>query len=286
MSAAPVAPSTPEQQQPYQGGQRQEFTPSPEMPRCLPKHKVFTVGDGICVKPSLIQGAGRGAFVTRDVAAAGDLYTEYGGELIDRNEACNRVRQKKDTHLRSIHPAHSAIDGIGVKDEKGAGAASFMNDPRDSSKYNCEWFKTDVVQPLGVQRSGLDDVTRQYARNTKPLKAGDELYISYGTSYWNRHANQLVSAPSTVDTKHTPTPTESAAAVAVSPLKPQFVPPIPPFALQLVSAVCGECSNHSAAGTSNCPNHDKRVSALQAYSNLHSALNTLSSTYSVAMDDS
>ena len=284
----PVVPSTADSRSvsPYQGGQQHsasqnaddEEMPSP--PRgVISKTKIFTIGDGIRIAPSLIPGAGRGAFVTRDVPEANSMFTEYGGRLIDAKDAAQLVKAKKDTHLRGLTPMHSAIDGIDVQDVKGGPAGSFVNDSRNASTLNCDWRKTDVVQPHGAVRSGPDDLTRIWLGNIKPLKSGDELYGPYGTSYWNRHAVVLDTAKanpqatvSMTDTKHTtttPTPINSDDDATLRPLLP-FVP--------LVMAVYGPAKSKHAARAAAFHSYDQTLKAIDALNRMTDLLAPLMRT--------
>ena len=145
---------------------------------------VATIGNGIAIRKSMIPQAGRGAFVTRPFKY-GEYVTEYDGEVISISEARQRRIDGYATHIRSISPLHTAIDGMRVPVQTGRGAASFINDPRGIFRYNCKFVVTHTVMP-GLNRTGLTIMERVFARAICDISSGDELYVGYGTGYeWN-----------------------------------------------------------------------------------------------------
>jgi len=197
-----------------------------------------------------------------------------GGRLVDAKEASALVKKGKDTHLRGLAPMHAAIDGIDVQDVKGGPAGSFVNDPCNPSKLNCDWHKTEVVQPHGATRAGLDDLARMWLANTKPVKAGDEAYGPYGTSYWKRHAAVLDAAKANIqtatvpmtDTKHISTPNNSDNDASLRP----FVP--------LVMAVYGPSKSKHAARAAAFHSYDQTLKAIDALNRMTDLLAPLMRT--------
>src|SRR3982751_2845777 len=94
------------------------------------------IGNGIAIRESKLPNAGRGAFTTR-AFKKGDYITEYGGEVISSDEANVRRGAGHASHIRSISPMHTAIDGRAIPAWDGYGGASFINDPRGVFQYNC-----------------------------------------------------------------------------------------------------------------------------------------------------
>ncbi len=155
--------------------------------------KAATIGHGVEVRKSKLSNAGRGLFATERFED-GDWITEYGGEVIDHAECLRRRERKMDTHIRSLSPLHSAIDGLNVPATEGQGGASFANDPWSwgneaaARVLNAEFV---VIQSfdskVGVKRDGLVVPERVFLRAIKPIAAGGEIYVNYGPGFWDRN---------------------------------------------------------------------------------------------------
>lgn len=134
----------------------------PRSPQC-------TVGDGLKVDTSLIKRAGFGLFATRDFRK-NEYITHYEGEMISRQEALARRSRGEDSHIKCLHLMGDCIDGIkGKFAVKGCGGASLVNDAR-SQRGNNSRFET---------RNGTI-----WLRATRDIAKGEELYASYGRTYW------------------------------------------------------------------------------------------------------
>uniref|UniRef100_A0A0G4FPC1 SET domain-containing protein n=1 Tax=Chromera velia CCMP2878 TaxID=1169474 RepID=A0A0G4FPC1_9ALVE len=163
--------------------------------------RVATIGDGVEVKESKIKGAGLGLFATRDFEDQ-ERITEYEGwehdkEDVDRN-------QIPSTFARSLRGSNRVVvvpcTADGCADLEGLrGGAGVINDPtlvmrrdgrfdRDHSKddqINCEFEEKEYNQGLKA---------RVFAKAIKPIKAGEEILISYGVGWhlsFNQHKNEL-----------------------------------------------------------------------------------------------
>lgn len=139
------------------------------------------IGNGIEIRESKLPNAGRGAFTTRSFKK-GDYITEYGGEVISSDEANLRRIAGKASHIRSLTPMHTAIDGRQVLSSHGEGGASFINDPCGVFQYNCRFVVTRTLRN-GVVRDGLSVIERVFARALCDIPAGAELYVNYGAGY-------------------------------------------------------------------------------------------------------
>lgn len=162
-------------------------------------HCIGTPGCGVEIKLSSIAGAGRGLFAVKPFTV-GEPITAYYGELVTHAES----KKRNASHLRSLFAMRFAIDGRYMLDGTpitepetqlaGHGAAAFANDARDQEKNNAEFLKIDSPKNLkayGTFASGgpwqLDPGESKiilYA--TKPIKAGQEIFVSYGDDYWKR----------------------------------------------------------------------------------------------------
>jgi hypothetical protein len=144
------------------------------------------------VAKSLIPQAGCGVFLSES-ADAGELVTEYGGNVVDRESAEALLKSSQDTHLRSISLGREALDGReqGLFTIEGYYApnnmlGSFVNDFWGSGKpANAEFWLYDhcgTLHPSGQYSSG-----RIFIRLLTDLPAGSEVLVSYGKSYRMRH---------------------------------------------------------------------------------------------------
>jgi hypothetical protein len=140
-----------------------------------------TIGNGVFVADSKLLYAGRGLFADKDFCK-NDLITEYGGEVIDADEAKRRRAKGAASHIRSLVPLHVCIDGRHVSVRQGEGGASFINDPLGKHPYNCKFVVKQTSE--GVVRTGLSVGERCFVVALSNIRKGDELYVSYGNDYW------------------------------------------------------------------------------------------------------
>ena len=132
-----------------------------------------TVGDGVVVRESTLGAeAGRGLYATRTFFR-GDWITEYCGERIDFAEARRRHDLGRATHIRSVVPLHTAIDGFRQPTKaRGLGGASFANDGRSSALNNAVFCKVEL------------DGGRVFLRARHTIARGSEIFVNYGQGYW------------------------------------------------------------------------------------------------------
>jgi hypothetical protein len=140
------------------------------------------IGAGVEVRASTIgKEAGLGLFATKDFRT-GSMITEYGGELIDAMERKRRVALGIHSHIRTLTPMHSFIDGINLKPEPGVPGASFANDPCATTAVNTRFEKHDF--DTGVERGKLYEIGRIFLQAVRDIKKNEELFVSYGKTYW------------------------------------------------------------------------------------------------------
>lgn len=171
---------------------------------------------GLEIRESLIPGAGIGVFATKAFKAREPI-TEYTGELITHQEALERRKSGKDTHIIRHIPfaycidAKMSPDGKRVvtnpaKDLVGRGVGGFVNEGDSKEKrnvcfdhvdsalnlaffeeadaqYNADAFTPVVLQPLERVK---------FLRATRDIAAGEELYTSYGNDYWRNSKKRKV----------------------------------------------------------------------------------------------
>lgn len=141
-----------------------------------------TIGNGVFVADSKLLHAGRGLFADK-AFYKNDLITEYGGEVIDADEAKRRRAKGVASHIRSLVPMHVCIDGRHVSAARqGEGGASFINDSLGKHAYNCKFVVKQTRE--GVVRTGLSVLDRCFVVALCDIRKGDELYVSYGNDYW------------------------------------------------------------------------------------------------------
>lgn len=138
------------------------------------------VGNGVSIRPSLIENAGSGLFADQ-FFPKGSYITEYQGPILDRRQAEMRKKEKKDSHIRCLDMQHSYIDGYKIPEEAtGKGGASFANDAsyKGSIRRNNAIFKQIFDEKQGR--------SRVFIEASRDIQAGSEIYIPYGRIYWKK----------------------------------------------------------------------------------------------------
>ncbi|EZG44527.1 SET domain protein [Gregarina niphandrodes] len=136
--------------------------------------KVPVVGGGVEVGPSTIAGGGSGLFTAR-AFRKGELVTEYVGEILDRAEAERRCSVGQFQYIGTLQAQQYYIDGLRVP-EAGRGGASFINHAQPKLA-NAAWVE------VADRRLCFP---RKFARATRALAPGTEVFINYGKTYWRR----------------------------------------------------------------------------------------------------
>ena len=132
----------------------------------------------ITVRPSTILNAGNGLFSLREFKK-GEVITEYSGEVISHAEASLDKGPEYRSHFRSLESMSTVLAGL-KEPVMGQGAASFPNDIRAKSRYNSEFY-TRWDESKGRNRV--------YIKATKPIHPGEEIFVSYGATYWSKYPN-------------------------------------------------------------------------------------------------
>uniref|UniRef100_A0A7S0P2K7 SET domain-containing protein n=1 Tax=Calcidiscus leptoporus TaxID=127549 RepID=A0A7S0P2K7_9EUKA len=118
---------------------------------------------GVQVRPSLIPNAGNGLFATRRFSA-GEMVGEYHGQVLTLLQA---TRLEKRDYLMGGFGLNVHIDARFALNA----SARYINDHFDAKKINARFEK------LKPQR-------RAIAIATRDIRAGEEIYASYGETYW------------------------------------------------------------------------------------------------------
>jgi SET domain-containing protein len=122
------------------------------------------------IDDSQIKGSGLGVF-TEDDILEDTIIGEYRGELIESFEQIDN-----DYYYQLIEPnKETGQKGLGVDASKLPRCyMAMINDATLDKKYenNC-MFEDDIENK------------KVYVITTRDIKAGEELFVSYGDSYWN-----------------------------------------------------------------------------------------------------
>ena len=173
--------------------------------------KLAVVDDvNLTIAKSSIPQAGNGLFAKRDFEI-GDPITGYEGQLLKQADALKLVKEKKDTHLRTLISLRFVLDGTKLSDGtaidlanpmpqiRGKGGAAFVND-NGASGANAEFELADDAYNHTVDeeierelKGGAPSLKNHkpegriiFIRATKKIKRGNEIFVHYGEDYWNR----------------------------------------------------------------------------------------------------
>ncbi len=122
----------------------------------------------LIVKKSTIPGSGKGLFTKRDIKK-GERIVEYLGEVIDWKECDIRANKDEGGYVFFIS-RNKCIDAYHTPNE----LARYANDAKGLTKVkgitnNCNY---EIYKKSG------------WISATKDIKAGSELFVSYGAQYW------------------------------------------------------------------------------------------------------
>jgi hypothetical protein len=147
-----------------------------------------TLGRGVEVKASGIPGAGLGLFATRPFET-GYPVTCYEGEHLSRIEVA-AMDIGKQTHVRAVAALHEYIDGRLNPVRDGLGGASWAN---DCSHYMArDGTLTKRTKGEGMNNTKFDIWNNELRiAATRPIAIGDEITISYGSTYWVRANDEI-----------------------------------------------------------------------------------------------
>jgi len=133
-----------------------------------------TVGNGLEVCISRIPNSGRGVFATRDYEK-GVIVTLYFGHSFGEKHRVMLQEAGRGTHAKPLHSKHQYLDGVKTV-FKGMHAAQLLNHAT-GGMCNCAWAYLES-RPITGER--LLAVVAKRA-----IKAGEELYVSYGKKFWD-----------------------------------------------------------------------------------------------------
>lgn len=139
------------------------------------------------IKKSTIQGAGYGLFATKDVPSAGVYLTVYGGDLYGSKR--HYARDTDDFFVENNHYVINLKDSTKLLDgkvgfylrEQGRWANGQFTEEECNAQFH------EIVEPT------LERFWHMRIESTRPIKAGEEIFVWYGESYVEQMRKMLHS---------------------------------------------------------------------------------------------
>lgn len=124
--------------------------------------------ENLIVKKSTIPKAGKGLFTLRDIKK-GERFVEYLGEIITWNECDVRAEKDEGGYVFYINKKR-CIDAFHIPEA----LARYANDANG------------LVKVPGIRNNCVYEIykNRGWIKATKNIKAGSEIFVSYGAQYW------------------------------------------------------------------------------------------------------
>lgn len=152
-----------------------------------------TVGNGCEIKESSVPHAGLGLFATREFNV-GALVSYWHPTALIPYTIARRHSPAVTTHYRSLFSMRWVIDGKCGGDPRvvlhGLGGAGYANDLQSEKQNNCafDWLDwPDRTDPFDFSDLNARIIV---LCATKFIKAGQEIFVSYGHDYWSKYKNQ------------------------------------------------------------------------------------------------
>ena len=127
--------------------------------------------DYLYIESSKINNAGKGLYTAIDIYK-NEIISIFKGEIIDNEEAKKRAQQNTDKYFINLLD-DSIMDSMHTDCY-----AKFANDAEGSSQSD---FKNNA-------KITLDDDNNVCIKASKKIKAGEEIFCSYGKRYWKKHS--------------------------------------------------------------------------------------------------
>ncbi len=127
--------------------------------------------DYLYIKPSQIKNAGKGLFTAIDIYKD-EIISLFKGEIITNKEAGKRAQLNADKYFINL------LDGSILDSMHTDCYAKYANDEEGLSS---SIYKNNA-------KITLDDDNRVCIKASKKIKAGEEIFCSYGKRYWEKHS--------------------------------------------------------------------------------------------------
>lgn len=120
------------------------------------------------VKKSTIPNSGKGLFTKRDIKK-GERFVEYRGEIINWKECDIRAEKDEGGYVFFISK-NKCVDAFHTPNE----LARYANDAKG------------LVKIKGINNNSVYEIYKKsgWIAATKDIKAGSEIFVSYGAEYW------------------------------------------------------------------------------------------------------
>lgn len=128
--------------------------------------------DYLYVKQSQIENAGKGLFTAIDIYK-NESISIFKGEILSKQEAKRRALQKTDGYFINL------LDGSIMDSIHTECFAKYANDAKGTVQST---YKNNAIITL-------DDDNNICLKATRAIKSGEEIFCSYGKSYWKKHTN-------------------------------------------------------------------------------------------------
>lgn len=127
--------------------------------------------DYLYFQTSQIENAGNGLYTAIDIYE-NEIISLFKGEVITDKEAAKRVLLKEDKYYINL------LDGSIMDSMHTDCFAKYANDAEGTANG---LFKNNALITL-------DDDDNVCIAATKAISSGEEIFCSYGKSYWNKHS--------------------------------------------------------------------------------------------------
>jgi SET domain-containing protein len=128
--------------------------------------------DYLYIEASQLPGAGKGLFTALPIYKD-EMIAIYQGEILTDAQAAMRAASGHDQYFINM-PDGSIMDSMNEK-----GFAKYAN---DASSYRDASFSNNA-------KIALDDEDQVGLIAIRNIKAGEEIFCSYGKAYWKKHKN-------------------------------------------------------------------------------------------------
>lgn len=137
------------------------------------------------MRVSTIPEAGNGLFATRDFEN-GQLVCEYTGKVLTFMQA---LKCEDKTYMMGGFGLNVHLDAKDCPDSMGR----YINDPRNPALENVRFEKRKDLKKAFVYATRYIKVCSVTSSSVIP-QGGEELFVSYGESYWRKHAGTVMHA--------------------------------------------------------------------------------------------
>ena len=126
--------------------------------------------DYLYVQDSQLSNAGKGLFTAIPIYKD-EIIAYYGGEILSNEEVKKRIFANKDQYFINLLDG-TTLDGIDSN--------CFAKYANDAKGFTASDFKNNA-------NISLDEEQKVCLIASKNIKAGEELFCSYGKKYWSKY---------------------------------------------------------------------------------------------------